>query len=224
MKVLVVEDSEDVAFAICERLKSRGNQPEHCARGDEAIEIIKLGDYDAVVLDVNLPGANGFEILAALREEKIDTPVVVLTARDRIGDKVNMLDLGADDYMVKPFALEELEARLRAIARRNEGRASPHIVVGDLTLDMSARSISLEGKPLDLGHREVQLLEYLMQKPDQTVSKEQLVAKLFGYDEAGSPNAVELLVSRLRKKLEKSALKIVTQRGVGYQLQTSGER
>ncbi len=132
-----------------------------------------------------------------------------------------MLDLGADDYMVKPFALEELEARLRAIARRNEGRASPALSVGDLKLDQTARSISCDGKPLDLGGREVQLLEYLMQKPDQTVSKEQLVAKLFGYDETGSPNAVELLVSRLRRKLEKSTVKIVTQRGVGYQLQTS---
>lgn len=221
MKVLVVEDAEDVAFAICERLKARGNRTEHCARGDEAIDMIKLGDYDAVILDVNLPGANGFEILASLRAENIDTPIVVLTARDHIGDKVNMLDLGADDYMVKPFALEELEARLRAIARRNEGRASPALSVGDLKLDQTARSISCDGKPLDLGGREVQLLEYLMQKPDQTVSKEQLVAKLFGYDETGSPNAVELLVSRLRRKLEKSTVKIVTQRGVGYQLQTS---
>ena len=221
MKILVVEDAEDVAFAICERLKTRGNRPEHCARGDEAVDMIKLGDYDAVILDVNLPGASGFEILASLRAENIDTPIVVLTARDHIGDKVNMLDLGADDYMVKPFALEELEARLRAIARRNEGRASPALCVGDLILDQSARSISCDGKPLDLGGREAQLLEYLMQKPDQTIPKEQLVAKLFGYDETGSPNAVELLVSRLRKKLEKSSVKIVTQRGVGYQLQTS---
>ncbi|WP_373237565.1 response regulator transcription factor [Cohaesibacter celericrescens] len=222
MKVLVIEDSEDVAFAICERLKSRGNRTEHCANGADGADLVKCGDYDCVVLDINLPGASGFEVLASLRKDKIDTPILILTARDQIGDKVNMLDLGADDYMVKPFALEELEARLRAISRRKEGRSNPVLTVGDLSLDLSARSVSLRGEPMDLGHREVQLLEYLMKKPGHTISKEQLVTKLFGFDDTGSPNAVELLISRLRKKLENSKLEILTQRGVGYQLRSMG--
>jgi two-component system, OmpR family, response regulator TctD len=218
MKVLVIEDNEDVAFAICKRLKLRGNRTEHCANGTKGTELALYGNYDCIVLDINLPGANGFEVLSSLRSAKIDTPVLILTARDQLDDKVDMLDFGADDYMVKPFALDELEARLRAISRRPGIRVSSIIEIGDLRLNLAQHSVSLNGDPLDMGIREVQVLEYLMQKPGETVGKDWLVSKLFGYDDTGSPNAVELLISRLRKKLSDSKLEILTQRGVGYQL------
>ena len=218
MKVLIIEDCEDVAFAIGERLKARGNRVEHSNNGSVGYELARSGDYDCLVLDINLPDQDGFQILAKLRASDNHTPILVLTARDDLGDKVDMLDLGADDYMVKPFALDELEARLRAISRRRSGKSTSILEVGSLRLDQSQRAISIAGQPIDFGSREVQLLEYLMQQQGKTVLKETLVSKLFGYDDAGSPNAVELLVSRLRKKLIGAGLEILTQRGVGYQL------
>ncbi|SDR16655.1 response regulator transcription factor [Pseudovibrio sp. Tun.PSC04-5.I4] len=218
MKVLVIEDCDDVAFAIKERLKSRGNMVDHCANGNDGYELARVGDYDCVLLDINLPGADGFSIMSKLRAENIDTPILVLTARGELHDKIDMLDMGADDYMVKPFSLDEVEARLRAIFRRQTGQVNSILQVGNLQMDQSGRMVLLDGDLLDLGRREMQLLEYLMQNKGRTLNKESLVSKLFGFDEAGSLNAVELLVSRLRKKLTNAQVQIVTQRGVGYQL------
>ncbi len=218
MKVLVIEDSDDVAFAIEGRLKSRGNMVDHCADGNEGYELARHGDYDCILLDINLPGANGFTVMSKLRAEKIDTPILVLTARGELHDKIDMLDLGADDYMVKPFALDEVEARLRAIFRRQTGQVSSFLQVGNLQMDQSGRMVLLDGELLELGKREMQLLEYLMQNKGKPLNKEALVSKLFGYDDAGSLNAIELLISRLRKKLCNAQVQIITQRGVGYQL------
>jgi two-component system response regulator TctD len=218
LKILVIEDNEDVAFAICERMRSRGYHIEHSNNGSEGTELGLHSDYDCIVLDINLPGVDGFEVLSSLRTAKVTTPVLVLTARDQLGDKVDMLDLGADDYMVKPFALDELEARLRAISRRQSGGVSAVLQVGALFLDQAGRAVSFNDEPIDMGPREVQLLEYLMQHSGTTVLKETLVSKLFGYGDVGSPNAVELLISRVRKKLSNTQVQIHTQRGVGYQL------
>lgn len=218
MKVLVIEDSEDVAFAIQERLRARGNQVEHSADGNEGYELARSGDYDCVLLDINLPGADGFSVMSRLRAEKIEVPILVLSARDQLHEKIDMLDLGADDYMVKPFALDEVEARLRAISRRKVGQVNSVLSLGGLEMDQSSRSLTLNGETLDLGRREMQLLEYLMQSPGKTLNKEFLVSKLFGFDDTGSSNAVELLVSRLRKKLRGAQVSIQTQRGVGYRL------
>ncbi len=218
MNVLIVEDNEDVAFAIEKRLRSRGHRTELCTDGEDGYALAVTGDFDCVVLDINLPGQDGFQVLARLRGADIDTPTLILTARDDLGDKVDMLDLGADDYMVKPFALDELEARLRAISRRQNGQSRPILQAGRLRLDQAQRAVSIGGEPTDLGQRETQLLEYLLKEQGSTIRKETLVSKLFGYDEDGSPNAVELLISRLRRKLADAGVEILTQRGVGYQL------
>lgn len=218
MKVLVIEDNEDVAFAVKERLKSRGNMVDHSPDGNEGYELARTGDYDCVLLDISLPGKDGFSVMSKLRKENIEVPILVLSARGELHDKIDMLDLGADDYMVKPFALDEVEARLRAISRRQTGQVDSVLEVGGLQIDQSSRSVLLNGKALDLGRRELQLLEYLMQNKGKTQNKESLVSKLFGFDEAGSPNAIELLVSRLRRKLVGANVQILTRRGVGYRL------
>ncbi len=220
MNVLIVEDSADVAFAIDQRLRARGHRTQLCADGDDGYALASSGDFDCVVLDINLPGQDGFQVLAGLRALDVATPILILTARDDMGDKIDMLDLGADDYMVKPFSLDELEARLRAISRRHSGQSRSVLRAGRLRLDQVQRAVSIDGAPIDLGQREAQLLEYLLLEQGNTLRKETLVSKLFGYDEAGSPNAVELLVSRLRRKLAGAGVEIHTQRGVGYQLRS----
>ena len=218
MRVLVVEDSADVGFAICERLKSSGHTVKHCLDGNDGEEFALFGAFDAAILDINLPGKSGFEILNNLRQASNDTPVLVLTARNQIDDKIDLLDLGADDYMVKPFSMDELEARLRAICRRQLGVAQSTIEVGAMCLNLSNHSITLAGRALDLSRREYELLAILLAQIGTTVRKDLLVTKLFGHDDVGSPNAIELLVSRLRKKLTQSGFEITTQRGVGYLL------
>jgi two-component system response regulator TctD len=218
MRILVIEDSADVGFAICERLRKSGHIVEHCLDGNEGEDFALQGAFDVVILDINLPGKDGFEILASIRKVQRTLPVLVLTARNQVGDKVNLLDLGADDYMVKPFSMEELEARLRAVSRRHLGAVKSTIDVGALSLDTANGSVSLSGELLDLGHREYELLSLLITQFDTAVRKGYLVAKLFGHDDVGSPNAIELLVSRLRKKLDGSGFEIATIRGVGYAL------
>lgn len=172
--------------------------------------------WDALVLDINLPGKDGFSVIRELRAAGLEAPVLVMTARSEIEDKIDMLDLGADDYLVKPFDLRELEARLRALLRRPAGQTSSVTAYGNLSLDLANRHVTLAGAPLELGRREFRLLEILLGKLGQTVAKERLMNQLFDLDD-GSLNALELLISRLRKKLAGASIDIVTVRGVGYQ-------
>jgi two-component system response regulator TctD len=223
MRVLLIEDNIDIADAVCGRLARLGHGTHHCADGIEGEDFAVSGGFDVVILDLNLPGKSGFEVLKALRLAGSQTPVLVLTASNHIGDKINLLDLGADDYLVKPFDMGELEARLRAISRRFLGSAIPLIEHGALTVDLTNRSAAIAGLPIDLGKREFEVLESLVTRYGTTVNKELLVMKLFAHDDLGTPNAVELLVSRLRRKLQGSGLEIVTQRGVGYLLRKEGE-
>ncbi len=168
------------------------------------------------MLDITLPGKDGYAVLRELRAAGLEAPVLVMTARAEIEDKVDMLDLGADDYLVKPFDLRELEARLRALMRRPGGQTSSVTVFGNLTLDTAGRAVKLDGQLLELGRREFRLLEILLARQGQTVAKERLMAQLFDADDV-SLNALELLISRLRKKLAGASIDIVTVRGVGYQ-------
>ncbi|WP_116134473.1 response regulator transcription factor [Tropicimonas sp. IMCC34043] len=218
MRVLLVEDDEDIADAILSRLRRRGCDLQHQADGAAGAEAALDETLDIIVLDVNLPGQSGFEIIRQMRAAGIKTPVLILTARSQIGDKISLFGLGADDYLVKPFDLRELEARIDALARRRLGEAQPVVAFGDLRLNLSHRSATLGGAPLELGKREFEVLATLVAAGARVVSKDSLVVRLFGFEDQGSSNAVELLVSRLRRKLSGSSVGIQTQRGVGYYL------
>ncbi|MDD7973692.1 response regulator transcription factor [Roseinatronobacter alkalisoli] len=218
MRILLVEDSIDIADAIETRLARDGHALTVVSDGLEGGEYALSGDFDVILLDINLPGQDGFAVLRSLRNTGIATPVLVMTARNQVADKVSLLDLGADDYIVKPFELAELSARVRALARRGMGKSSPQLQIDGLRMDIGMRTASLDDQPLDLGKREYDLLECLAVNAPNTVNKDQIVVKLFGLDDTGTPNAVELLVSRLRRKLEGSSVEIYTQRGAGYLL------
>ena len=192
--------------------------------GAAASEILSFTEYDLVILDVMLPGLDGFSILRRLRQSKSGVPVLVLTARSEIDDRVSALDLGADDYLVKPFDFRELEARARVLLRRRSGGEPTNVIVcGDISLDRTNRSVMVGKREVQLKRREMTLLEIFAARPGKVFSKEELLDQLFGFDEAAGPNAIELYVGRLRKKLEGAKARILTLRGVGYQLVSDDE-
>ncbi|GGA94527.1 DNA-binding response regulator [Brucella endophytica] len=223
MRILLVEDTQDVGEAISRRFETVGHTVDWETDGQVASDILDFTDYDLVILDVMLPGLNGFEILRRLRQAKKSIPVLVLTARSEIEDRVGALDLGADDYLVKPFDFRELEARARVLLRRSAGEATNVIECGDIVLDRSSRSVRVGKREVQLKRREMTLLEILATRPGRVFSKDELLDQLFGFDEAAGHNAIELYVGRLRKKLEGSRARIVTVRGLGYQLVSDAE-
>ena len=216
VRILLVEDNPDLGDAVESKLRNAGHTVEWVRDGEAALQWSRHETWDAVVLDIMLPGIDGFAVIRGLRGAGCDAPVLVVTARSEIEDKVDMLDLGADDYMVKPFDLRELEARLRALMRRPAGQASSVTLHGNLGFDLAGRTVSVNGVLIDVGRREFRLLEILLGKLGQSVSKERIMTQLFNLDDGGSSNALELLVSRLRKKIAESSVDIVTIRGVGY--------
>lgn len=218
MRILLVEDTIDIAFAIASKLEKEGHSVTTVYDGVQGEDLAVNGSFDLVVLDINLPGRDGFAILRSMREQSLSCPVLVITARNQIADKIDLLELGADDYLVKPFDLRELVARIRAVARRHMGVAQPVLRIGELSINLTQRSVMQGDEPLDFGRREFDVLEMLATRFNVTVPKDMLVLKLFGHEDTGTPNAIELLVSRVRKKLENSTVEIVTQRGVGYLL------
>jgi len=218
MRILLVEDSADIADAIETRFRRDGHSVTVAAEGHDGEAYAISGEFDVMVLDINLPGQDGFAILRAVRASGVPTPVLVVTARNQVADKVSLLDLGADDYLVKPFDLAELSARVRALARRGKGLAAPQIEIGGLRIDSGGRTAWRGTEPLDLGRREFDLLELLAADAPNTVNKDLIVLKLFGLEDSGTPNAVELLVSRLRRKLDGTGVEIQTRRGAGYLL------
>jgi len=220
MRILLVEDNEDLGEAIERRLRDAGHSVEWLRDGEEAIEMARAETFDVVALDLSLPGRDGISILADMRGSGSETPVLVMTARAEIDDKVGLLDRGADDYLVKPFDLRELEARLRVLMRRPAAHATSIATVGDVTIDVASGLVTAGGRAIELGRREFRLLEILVGKVGQVVAKERLMAQLFSFDEDVSVNALELQVSRLRRKLEGSQLEIGTVRGVGYLART----
>ena len=216
MRMLLVEDNDDLAETIIDRLRSEGHSVDRERDGNEANELLRHFKFDLVLLDVNLPGRSGYEILRSLRSRSDETPVIILTARSQIDDRVIGLDAGADDYMIKPVDFRELSARCRVLARRRSGQASNIFVAGTLVFDRAAKRATIEGKDAQMRAREVQLLEIMIDNMGRMLTKEEVADRLYTFEEAPSMNAVEQLVTRLRRKLEGTPLVIKTARGLGY--------
>ncbi len=221
MRVLIAEDEMKMARAIRRGLEAEGYAVETVATGDDAVFWAKEQDYDAIVLDVGLPGRDGYAVCRALREAQIWTPVLILTARGAVEDRIEGLDAGADDYLVKPFAFGELLARLRALLRRGPAERAPEIVVGNVRIDPAAHSVTRAGVRVDLSPREFSLLEYLARRPGEVVRRSEILDHVWDYDYDGMSNIVDVYVGYLRRKLEKPFHSPVIRavRGVGYILE-----
>lgn len=221
MKILLVEDHGPMREMIADHLVEQGFAVEAFSRGKDALAATAGTNYDAVVLDLGLPDIDGMEFLRTLRaDSRMPVPVVILTARDSIEDRIGGLNAGADDYLVKPFELTELDARLRAVLRRPGPRRGRVYALGPLSFDTVSRAAQVDGSALDLTRREGALLEELLRAPGQVVAKDLLEDRLYALEDAGSANALEAAVSRLRKKLTAASpvLRIETKRGIGYRL------
>lgn len=218
MRILIAEDDTIIADGISRSLRRNGYAVDCAHTGLDADTALMTGHYDLLILDLGLPKLPGLEVLKRLRARKSQLPVLILTALDGTSDRVKGLDLGADDYMAKPFELAELEARVRALTRRSAG-TTPVMEFGKLTYDQVGRTAFIQGQPLDLSARELGLLEFLLTRAGRLVSKDQLVDHLCGWGDEVSHNAIEVYVHRLRKKLEPGGVRIVTVRGLGYCLE-----
>lgn len=216
MRILLVEDTADLADAIVRRLRRSGHAVDWEADGEAAQDLLRHQTYDLVILDIMLPGRDGFAILKGLRARGDPTPVLVLTARSEIEDRVGALDVGADDYLPKPFDFRELEARCRALLRRRQGIATSVTSYGNLTFDRAARTVTIDGVAVDLPNREYRMLEIFLGSIGRVLTKDEIASQLFGFDDEAGPNAIELYVARLRKKLRNTPVTIRTLRGLGY--------
>lgn len=218
MQVLIVEDDETLGDGLIRYLRQAGHQVELATNGREADLLMAHEEYDLVILDIGLPGLDGFEVLRRARQRERYVPALVLTARDAVEDRVRGLDLGADDYLVKPFSLLELEARMRAVVRRGQQTAETQIVYGLLKVDIAARRVWVADDPVRLTGREWSVLEFLVLRAGKIVSKEQIVSAISDRDAELNPNVVEVYISRLRNKLGPAGVKIHAIRGFGYYL------
>lgn len=216
MRILIVEDDPVLADGLTRSLRSGEYAVDCVTDGVAADHALSSQTYDLAIIDLGLPRIDGFEVIRRLRRRSATPPVLVLTARDVLQDRVRGLDLGADDYMTKPFELPELEARVRALIRRGTAGGNAMILNGKLHLDTTGRRVTVDDQPLDLSARELGVLEVLMMRSGRVVSKDQLAEKLYGWDEDVGTNAIEVCVHRLRKKIEPSGVTIRTIRGLGY--------
>jgi DNA-binding response OmpR family regulator len=219
MRVLLIEDDATLGRALQEFLTNQSYSVDWLAEGHRALLAVKNYTYDLVVLDLNLPDVDGLEVLSVFRQEGRYIPVLVLTARDALADRVAGLDAGADDYLTKPFELDELAARVRAFARRHHGGAMPVIEYGSLSFDTVHREIRVSGVLLSVSVRELSVLEMLLIRAGKVVTKQQITQALSAMDADFSENAVEVYVYRLRKRLEGLGVAIKTVRGFGYMLE-----
>jgi len=217
--LLLVEDDVDLAEGLAASLRQSGYAVDWVVSGTEAERILQASEFDLILLDLNLPGKSGLEVLRGLRGRKTPVPVLILSARDETDDRVRGLDLGADDYLTKPFDLAELEARVRALLRRSLASEGQQVEVGGLLLDAAARCISAHGRALDLTAREFGLIELLMLRAGQVVSKAQISERLCVQGEEMSDGAIETLVHRVRRKIEGCPVALRTLRGFGYILE-----
>lgn len=221
MKILIVEDEKTLCETIGKHLTAAGYTVDMCFDGDDALFYIEGTEYDAVVLDIMLPGTDGLTILKTIRDKQNLTPVLLLTAKSTVDDKVKGLDCGADDYLTKPFSLDELTARLRVLIRRQGGtggRADNTLTVGPLTLDTATRSATRDGKEIKLTAKEYSILEYLMRNQGVVLSRDKIEQHIWNYDYTGSSNVIDVYIRTLRKKIDADFdVKLIqTVRGMGY--------
>ena len=218
MKILLAEDEVDLNNVVTRYLKKNGYSVDSVLDGEEALDYLEYSEYDLVILDIMMPKVDGFEVIKKLRDKGNHTSVLMLTARDSADDKVKGLDLGADDYIVKPFDFNELLARIRAVVRRKYGNSSNKLVIGDLILDTSEKSVTRAGKQIELTGKEYEVLEYLMQSKNRILSREQIKEHVWDFDYEGDSNIIDVLIKNIRKKIDIEDGKqiIYTKRGLGY--------
>jgi two-component system response regulator TctD len=221
MRLLIVEDDAALARGILKVFRDDGLAVDHVSSGQDALDVVRTEPYSAMILDLGLPDMDGLSVLRQIRQAHIPVPILILTARDGTMDRVHGLNEGADDYLSKPFAVEELEARVRALIRRGQGNPEPILTLGTFRLDRATGAAYIGEELLELTRRERSVLETLAAKNGSVVSKARLNADVFGYDDAVAPNALEVYIARLRRKLGNSGLEIVTIRGLGYLLRTA---
>jgi two-component system OmpR family response regulator len=221
VRILIAEDDQVLADGLLRSLRAAGAAVNHVASGSEAdAALMTNSEFDLLILDLGLPRMHGLEVLKRLRARGSALPVLILTAADSVEERVKGLDFGADDYMAKPFSLQELEARVRALSRRGMGGSSTNTIKhGPLEYDQAGRVATIAGKMVELSARELGLLEVLLQRAGRLVSKDQLVERLCEWGEEVSNNAIEVYIHRLRKKIEKGPIRIATVRGLGYCLE-----
>ncbi|WP_407293377.1 response regulator [Stutzerimonas zhaodongensis] len=221
MRILLVEDHPQLAESVAQALRTAGWTVDLLNDGVAADLALSTEDYALAILDVGLPRLDGFQVMSRLRERGKTLPVLMLTARSEVADRVHGLNLGADDYLAKPFELSELEARVKALLRRSVAAGERQQSCGPLVYDLDARRFTLQAQPLSLTSREQAVLEALITRLGRVMSKDQLAAQVFGLDEDASADAIEIYIHRLRKKLEGSTVRIVTFRGLGYLLEAT---
>lgn len=223
MRILLVEDDPVLSDGIQQALKQAGYAVDHARTGPDALHLLSCFHYDTAVLDLGLPGLDGLDVLRQTRQQKNYVPILILTARDTLEDRLSGLDLGADDYLAKPFKLLELEARIRALMRRRFFGNETQLTLGSLTFDTQGRRAYLAGIPLELSARETDVLELLLISKNSVISKSSFIEKLCGWQEDVTENAIEVYISRLRRKLEPSDIRLKNIRGVGYAIEVAHE-
>lgn len=223
MRILIVEDDAVLSAALTRALSQASYNVDCVDNGEDALRALNTDTYALVLLDIELPKLDGLSVLRRLRERKSRIPVLMLTARDTLDDRVLGLDLGADDYMTKPFDLPEFEARVRALIRRGQFDAGKSLTHGGLRFDLEAHRLFYNEQPVELSVRELGVLELLLSRQGQVVTKEQMVDRLFGWGDDGGSNAIEVYVHRVRKKLEPFNINIRTVRGMGYLLEKASD-
>lgn len=218
MKILVVEDEKDLNRVITKHLKKNNYSVDSCFDGEQALDYVLYGEYDLIITDIMMPKIDGYEFIKQLRVKGNSTPVIMLTAKDSLDDKILGLDSGADDYIVKPFEFDELLARIRVLMRRNYGFATNIIQVDDVVLDISKKQVTRSGESIVLTGKEYEVLEYLFKNKTRIISREQILNHVWDYDYEGASNIIDVIVKNIRKKLDVGSKKpiIHTKRGLGY--------
>ena len=225
MRLLVVEDEKKLNELVTKKLKKEYYGVDSCFDGEEAIRYVEGTEYDAIILDIMLPKLDGFEVIKRIRAKKNKVPILLLTARDNIDDKVKGLDYGADDYLVKPFIFEELMARIRVLLRRNSGNADNVVTIANLKVDLDAKTVFRDDKLIKLSAREYSVLEYLIRNKGKILSRERIEDHIWNYDYEGGTNVIDVYIRYLRKKIDDSYTPklIHTIRGLGYVLRVDNE-
>ncbi len=220
MRILVVEDEQSLNRIITKRLEKEGYSVDSCYDGEDAVHYIDIGEFDAVILDIMIPKIDGYGVLKHIRSKNLDTPVLFLTARDSIDDRVKGLDLGADDYLIKPFIFDELLARIRVMTRRHAGETTNEFTLADLVINISTRRAYRGGDEISLSAKEFDILEYLMRNKGVVLSREKIESHVWNFDYSGGSNVIDVYIRYLRKKIDDPYEKklIHTIRGVGYVL------